>query len=252
MIMRETIDKYLQQTDPLAYLESNDKESLVEAKVNQVEEEFEDLQQSTPVPKMSGDYIQDVATLNAINSQMRELAMPQMPSMETQRQTNRVFWARWAQLHPQYVKTEVLELLTRWEEVFDSRPIDEVGPQVFEANNPICWEETLPDSLDSQTLVEQWTMFTQPLIEDYIQRAILNPFLPVDCAQWDLTAQELTLSQVKQKLDSIKRLEPLMTIVLADQDKALDLLADQIRLELIDEPLPRWISQWETRSGNQA
>lgn len=252
MILRETIDKYLQQTDPLAYLESEDKEALVEAKVRQVEEELEDLQQSTPVPKMSGDYIKDVATLNAINSQMRELAMAQMPSMETQRQTNRVFWARWAQLHPQYVKPQVLELLTRWEEVFDTRPIDEVGPEIFEDNNPICWEETLPDSLDQETLVEQWTMFTQPLIEDYIQRAILNPFLPVDNAQWDLTRPELTLSKVEAILDILKQESPLLALLLADQRQVLNLLSNQISLELIDEPQPRWISQWETRSGNRA
>lgn len=252
MIMRETIDKYLQQTDPLAYLESKDKNALVEDKFNQVQEEFEDLQQSTPVPKMSGDYIKDVATLNAINSQLRELAMPQMPSMETQRQTNRVFWTRWVQLNPQQAKPQVAELLTRWEELFDTSPFDEVGPWVFEDNNPIYFEDTLPDSLDSQALVEQWTLSTQPLIEDYIEWAILAPFTPVDGAQWDLTAPELTLSQVKQKLDNIKHLEPLMAIVLADQDKALDLLAAQISLELIDEPQPRWISEWETRSGNQA
>ncbi|MDO5722466.1 MAG: hypothetical protein Q4P06_08010 [Actinomycetaceae bacterium] len=252
--MRETIEKQLQMTDPLAWMQASpsQREQWVDEAVANVEEIQADILQDMPAPTMTGNYLQDVATLNTQRLQAAELAMPTPPSESEQRQSARVFWTHWAKQNPSLVKPKVMALLTQWEEIFDTRPIHYLGLWQWEQNNPIYFEETMPESLREDSIIDDWQTWVQPKLEEYLEKQVpIHCFSP-DLSRWNLMSEDLSLDHLRRVLGYMKEKDPLLNIAIEDIEAEIDKLAEQMQYELIDDPLPLWYHQYQQQHGNPA
>lgn len=258
MILYETVEKLLQQSDPLAWIQASeaDRAKWVSDYHAMIQDEQAQISQQMAPPTMTGNYLEDVAALKAQQRLAEELAMPTPLSESEQRDVNRQFWTHWAKQNPTRVKPQVMTLLKQWDQIFDTSEIGEIGPYQWQENNPIYFEESTPYPLDEESLIEQWDWFVQPMIDNYVTQVILEPFLPVDTAMWDLTEPHITMEDILKILRAASADSPaLQAFLLTDQavKQAVALLATEIGFEILPEDTtPAWLIEYrQLNNGDQ-
>lgn len=247
MILHQTVEKIVQQSDPVAWIQASEtgRAKLVNDYHMKIQRDQAQISQQMAPPVMTGNYLEDVAAHKAQQRLAQELAMPSAPSEIELRDINRQFWTHWAKCNPNYVKPQVMRLLTRWEQIFDTSSYGTLGPQQWQENNPIYFEETTPHPLDEASLIDQWKQFTQPMIDTYLDELVMEQFFSLNNQMWDLTRPEITLTNLRAILTTMKRGNPQLAIAIEDINHTIAGLAQEVELFLMPEDTtPAWLVEY--------